>query len=300
MSRSDWTRHSIAAVSLIALIVVSVVFWDWVSSGESGSTTIRNIGLVIGGVIALWLAFWRSKIADRQAAAAQRQADTAQKQFEIAERGLLNERYQRGAEMLGSGVLSVRLGGIYALQRLAKEHPEQYYIQVMQLFCAFVRHPTNDKNIEAEEEEPTHPVFRLRDDVQAIMKAIGSRSEANLNYERTEELWPNLGGADLHEVYIPRANLSRVDLGGAHMFRAYLIDADLSHAYLRATNLLEANLKNADLSGAYMGGQTRLTQAQLDEACADPDNPPKLDDIVDAETGEPLIWRGRPCESAED
>ena len=61
---------------------------------------------------------------------AERQADTARL-------SLLNERYLKGAEMLGSEVLSVRLGGIYALQRLAEEHPGHYHLQVMNLFCAF-------------------------------------------------------------------------------------------------------------------------------------------------------------------
>ena len=93
----------------------SVVFWDWLSGGGSGSGTIRNIGLVAAGLIALPLAIWRAIVAERQ-------ANTAQQ-------GLLNERYQNGAAMLGNEVLSVRLGGIYALQRLAEDHPEQYHIQ---------------------------------------------------------------------------------------------------------------------------------------------------------------------------
>ena len=46
-------------------------FWDWLQTGpdglESGSTTIRNIGLVIAGVVALPLAIWRSWVAQRQA-----------------------------------------------------------------------------------------------------------------------------------------------------------------------------------------------------------------------------------------
>ena len=104
------------------------MFWEWLSGGESGSTTIRNIALVAAGLIALPLAIWRGVVANRQ-------ANTAQQ-------GLLNERYQKGAEMLGNGVLSVRLGGIYALQRLAEESPGQYHIQIMRLFCAFVRSPT--------------------------------------------------------------------------------------------------------------------------------------------------------------
>ena len=86
-------------------------------------------------MIGLPLAIWRSTVAERQSATSQLQSETAQ-------RGLLNERYQKGAEMLGSAVLAVRLGGIYALDRLAREHPEAYHLQIMNLLCAFVRNPT--------------------------------------------------------------------------------------------------------------------------------------------------------------
>ena len=93
--------------------------WDWLSEGESNSETIRNVGLVIAGAIALPVALWRSLVAQRQAAAAQQQALTAQ--F-----GLAEDRYQKGAEMLGSDVLSVRVGGIYALRGLADDMPGVY------------------------------------------------------------------------------------------------------------------------------------------------------------------------------
>ena len=64
-------------------------YWDNLGSDmESLSTTIRNVALVIGGSAAILLALWRSRVAERQAAS--------------AEGSLLNERYQKGAEMLGS------------------------------------------------------------------------------------------------------------------------------------------------------------------------------------------------------
>ena len=69
------------AVSLVVLfieIALSIVFWNWLSGGESASTTIRNVGLVIAGSVALPLAIWRGVVADRQASAAQRQVDAAQ------------------------------------------------------------------------------------------------------------------------------------------------------------------------------------------------------------------------------
>ena len=87
------------------------------NSLESWSTIIRNFALLIAAGIALWFAKQRIVVADRQS--------------ETAQQGLLNERYQKGAEMLGSEVLPVRLGGIYALSRLAEDDPEKYHIKVM-------------------------------------------------------------------------------------------------------------------------------------------------------------------------
>ncbi len=105
-------RLVILAAIVVALIaIVLIVSWGWLRTEgtgmESNSATIRNIGLVIAGLIALPLAIWRSM--------------AAQKQVDVAQQSLLNERYQQGAEMLGSDVLSVRLGGIYALRHLALE-----------------------------------------------------------------------------------------------------------------------------------------------------------------------------------
>ena len=112
---------------LVAAGVLSFVYWYWLNGdcqNESGSSVIRNLVLIVAAVIALPLAIWRGVVADRQA--------------KTAQSSLLNERYQKGAEMLGSKELPVRLGGIYALARLAQEHPEDYHTQIMSLLCAFV------------------------------------------------------------------------------------------------------------------------------------------------------------------
>ena len=174
----------VAAVAVIALLVM---FWEWLSAGESGSTTMRNIALVLAGVVALPLALWRSVVADSQA--------------KTAQRGLLNERYQKGAEMLASEVLAVRLAGIYALQSLAKEHPDEYHTQIMRLFCAFVRLPTRDQSLESGQ-AAIRPgsLLGLRQDVESIMGAIGSRERARIAVERRVELKLDLRGADLREV----------------------------------------------------------------------------------------------------
>ena len=169
-----WWIAGMVAVLAIG-VLLSWCFWDELRGDQDSlSTTIRNVALVVGGVGATLLAIWRSRVAERQAATAQR--------------GLLNERYQTGAEMLGSDVLSVRLGGIYALEHLSDEHPQQYHVQVMKLFCAFVRNPKEDESyprMPAEKNADPKPSAFLREDVQAVMDWIGSRGEAQIAIEKT-------------------------------------------------------------------------------------------------------------------
>ena len=158
-----WVTSSVLVV-LAVTVWLSIEYWDWL---RPKADTIRVIALVAGGVIAAMLALWRSLIAERQ-------ANAAQGQLKIAQLSLLNERYQKGAEMLGSGILAVRLGGIYALRRLAEEHPQEYHIQIMSLFCAFVRHPTNpEPHIESE------PPL----DIEAAMEAISLRDKSTIELE---------------------------------------------------------------------------------------------------------------------
>ena len=74
--------------------------------------------------------------------------------------------------------------------------------------------------------------------------------------------------------------------------RAHLTSAVLANVSLLGANLGEANLSGADLSYAE-----ELVRAQIDGACADPDNPPGLNEFaVDRLTGEPLVWQGKPCD----
>ena len=95
---------------------------------------------------------------------------------------------------------------------------------------------------------------------------------------------------------LTRANLSGAGFLGANLTGARLMNADLTGAHFLDANLEEANLTGANVSGVEFsvgGPQTvkGLTQAQLDRARADPNNPPKLIGVVDSETGEPLVWR---------
>ena len=294
--KSDWFGITAWAVLVIVVSLISIpYYWDWLSAEESNSSTIRNIFLAAAALIALPLAIWRSTVAGRQ-------ADTAQQQSGIAQRGLLNERYQKGAEMLGSRVLSVRLGGIYALQSLASEDPTQYHIQIMRLFCAFVRNldgvqdgsltPAIEIGSGGEEEGNDQPP-RMREDVQAVMEAIGGRDEIGRRVLEKE---------DGVELYFGEANLSflrldKADLSNARFWKANLSGTSFSKANLSGAKLWKTSLSGATFTEAYLAAtdfsqSTGLTENQLAQACADPHSPPVLNGVFDAETGEPVIWYG--------
>ncbi len=325
-----WARvrqYAWLLVTATVLVIVWLTFkyWDWLSNDlwgwlattpgrqnreETNSSTLRNVGLLIAGFVALLIAGWRSWVAGRQA--------------KTAEQNLLNDRYQKGSEMLGNDVLSVRLGGIYALQRLAEEHPEQYHIQIMRLFCAFARHPTKDNTLESV--QPTedfgsemseadaqlqdlldrlrpNPWSQMREDVKAVVEAIQNRGHSRIALERSAYYRLDLQGAnlasmlsmsDFSDAELSRANLSSTYLWKANFSSASLFFANLSNAWLSGANLSGAHLSGANLSDAKLQGAENLTQSQLDEACADPKNPPKLEGTVDSETGKPLVWRGNP------
>ena len=294
----------LAVALLVAGFSATKLFWNWLHPGEptdvSNSETLRNVGLLIGGALAFVFAAWRAWVAERQANAAQAQVEAAQVQVEAAlqqvataRRGLSNERYQRGAQMLGSDVLSGRLAGIYTLQGLAEEDPSQYHIQIMKLFCSFVRNPGKTNGDYSEHNWEGDPV--MREDVQAILTAVGVRGAHGIAVERETKFTLDLSGADLSHARLSGANfagadLSRVKFHQVNFFEIPFpppdlskpipsgpnqpeartlvsehISPDLREMEDRRTNLSLAVLIGADLSGTRLMGAD-LSGAQLAQA----------------------------------
>ncbi len=147
------------------------------------------------------------------------------------------------------------------------------------------------------------PVKPLPIDQQAIVNVLANPENPKRGWtDPVDWSLSDLRGANAEGKWFANANLRRADLSGAHMAGADLTNANLSRTMLHGTelwaaNLTGANLLGADISGAIFsdrleGPAIGLTQAQIDSAMADPDDPPILDGVLDAETGEPLVWRG--------
>ena len=247
----------------------------------------RNLAIVIGGLIAGLLAVWRSRVAEKQANVAQEQASVASRQAATAAEqsatnleSFLNGRYEHGIQLLSNESASSRQGGIDVLKRLAREHPDRYHNQVTQRLCDFLRNPDG--------------IILSKGEIRSAFNAIGLRSKDDMLRERTEGFEPDLSAVNFHGVSISQANLSGSNLIRANLTNTDLFNTNLSNSKFYGANVTDALFFDADLSGAAFSlGEgdypvVGLTQTQLDSACAAPDNPPKLEGITDPQTRNPL------------
>ncbi len=105
-----------------------------------------RIGLTVllstGGLFGLWLAWRRQRSTEIGLAQKQQdQVDVArayelQREDSIARR--ITDLYTKAVEQLGSEKAPVRLGGLYALERLAQDHVEQRQT-IVNVLCAYLR-----------------------------------------------------------------------------------------------------------------------------------------------------------------
>lgn len=167
----------------------------------------------------------------------------------VTEEGQITDRFSKAVEQLGSKEsLAVRLGGIYALERIAKDSEDDHW-SVMEILSAFIRNYQPDikeqvieKNSNQEENDKNvHK--RIPTDIQACLTVIGRR--------RTS-FDPENSCIDLQNAHLGKANLSGANLAGANLQGTNLEWADLSGAYLHKINLIGANLESAKISGAYL------------------------------------------------
>ncbi len=200
--------------------------------------------------------------------------------FKLSQEGQITDRYTRAVDQLGNPKIEVRLGGIYALERLAKESEKDYW-PILEILTAYVRNnstvdtlvkatPLNivpiSMDIQANERKKSE-VSEVIDellDIQAILTVIARRKyyykhgETNsLNLKRTNLKHTNLSGANLSWANLSGVNLSQVDLS-----RVNLYYANLNGAFLSRANLCGANLHGADLYGANFEGAS-LSWANL-------------------------------------
>jgi uncharacterized protein YjbI with pentapeptide repeats/membrane protein implicated in regulation of membrane protease activity len=285
MKRSSRRRRSLAGFSLLILALLAVAGasalvvrfappWLVSTSGLTGTARLDELSRVRIVLLALVLGALAAAVATYLFRTSARE-----RREESHERALM-ERFMRAVDQLGHPALDVRLGGIYSLERLARESPENHG-PIIEILAAFVREhahwparesgPFGDVSSHAAGSPPPTGARgsdirpRPPTDVEAAVTIIGRRvvaqdTDAPISLSRTA-----LAGATLTGAHLERALLSGANLEGADLFKAHLNAADLEGANLRNAGLLLASLNDTVLWGVNAEG-ARLYGASLEGA----------------------------------
>ncbi len=203
--------------------------------------TLAQIVLSVFGLFILWFTWRRARAGDNT--------------VRIMEQGHITDRFTKAIEQLGKldgdrPNIEVRLGAIYALERIAIDSPRDHWT-IMEVLTAYVR-----QNAPLDPDRPYTGGEKPRTDIQAILTVLGRR-KTGPNREHSNNQRLNLSDSRLSGVNLNITNLQGASLSGGNLQGAYLSQANLQDTYLYKANLQHAfmsgsNLQGADLTGANL------------------------------------------------
>jgi hypothetical protein len=257
----------LALITVLALVILALVLvwivprWEVVRSMDDALRTSREKQLVlenefrktltqivlsIFGLFILYFTWQRARAGD--------------KTVQIMEQGHITDRYTKAIEQLGKldgdkPNIEVRLGAIYALERIAHDSPRDHWT-IMEVLTAYVRQNAPAPHLGDLPDTP--PPKYPRTDIQAILTVLGRRP-TGLSRERADQR------LDLSNTHLQNADLQHANLNNATFWQSNLENAKLWDAKLQSVWFLFANLRDANLGGADLRSAD-FNAAKLHEA----------------------------------
>lgn len=270
---------------LASLVGVAYFFGAFIGLGpfanDPTGAAIRNIGLVLAAMFGAPLLVWRSIVAQKQVNVAEQGQITDR--INKAVEGLGSEktvrditeipRYQKnGNEWVrddngnpkpalrpdGDAIidrksyeytspnLEVRIGAIYALERIAQDSARDH-IQIMEILCAYIR-----ENAPVDSLEPTEPPFKNpmpKTDVQIAISVIGRRSSGQVELEWQRRFRMDFRGCDLSGVDFQHGDFSAAMFHNSRLEAARFRSSKLIGTQFHGALLNFADFFNAELRG---------------------------------------------------
>jgi len=138
--------------------------------------------------------------------------------FRLTREGHLTDRYARAIELLGNQNLDIRIGGIYALERIMLDSPPDRST-IIEVLTTFIReHSRFGPRLPSEN--------AIGADVQAAIDIIGRRPNPNLD-----------GRLDFYHSGLNQADLSDAHFGNAMFYYCHLNEASFSSSTLDGAGL---------------------------------------------------------------
>jgi hypothetical protein len=183
----------------------------------------------------------------------------------------ITQRFTAAIGQLGSEKLEIRLGGIFALERIAWDSERDYW-PVMEILTAFIREHAHrvdpaqrqprlwrrlgillihlrhfEATVTRQDRASYWGHLPLEPDIQAALSVIGRRNRA---YQTSERQPLDLRETDLRYARLEGANLENVNFGLAHLDHADLVGAGFRGAIMAFTSLNQAIIDGADFREA--------------------------------------------------
>jgi len=223
------------------------------AQNEVRTTLMQGLGgaVLLLGAYVTWRQFRHTVQANRE-------------QHELDRHGQMTERFTRAIDQLGNEKLEVILGGIYALERIARDSPSDR-ATIAEVLTAYVRGhapwpPSRPGQYVAGAPLDALPPLHVRaPDLQATMTVLSrggfTSADHKLNLSAVDLRKADLGGAKLEGAHLASAHLEGVFLGGAN-----LSEANLAGAHLEGAVIQGANLSKATLIGVHLEGRSCLAR----------------------------------------
>jgi uncharacterized protein YjbI with pentapeptide repeats len=184
--------------------------------------------------------------------------DLNRQTLDINRQGQIADRFTRAVAQLGDAALDVRVGGIYALEQVARDATEDRTPIVEILTSYLQEHDPWQPGATAiplpQQVLVGPPSTALRADFQAVVTVLGRRVRNPSSPDYVNLVGVDLRGGDLHDAHFEGANLGDAHLEGATLRGAHLEGANLGGAHFEGANLGDAHLERDDLSGAHFEG----------------------------------------------
>ncbi|HLP91773.1 MAG TPA: pentapeptide repeat-containing protein [Nostocaceae cyanobacterium] len=276
----------IEIVIILYLVVAGIIIWfllDFfdieilginILKNDSSEISLSNkieisktIATILGGLAVFLNIYYTGK----QKESLEKSALAAIQNAKAAEEKQITERYSKAVEMLGNKEeIYVRIGAIFALERIAKDSDKDYG-QIIEILTAYITEKSLDKSeigcLKLDIQSALKVIIRLRENYNLDEEYIIDITKANLKYtnfkyanlvflnlKEVNFSFANLEGANLQGVNLEKANFSFANLEGANLQNVNMKYADFSYTNLKGVDFQNANLEGVNLLGANLEG----------------------------------------------
>jgi len=285
-----WSLLALALLAVLVLLLWKVPEWHVAAVAYTGPSAAHDrmsdenamratLAQIIGGGVLLIGLYFTA-----------RNLQVAQRNVHATEEGKITDRFSKAIEQLASDKLGIRLGGIYALERVARDS-ERDHGPVLDVLTAYVREyapfplkvqrqrRTTSRNPRHKQSAAStgvsEKIYQQPTDIRAIFTVIGrlqrifgddryhrifgAGKDYHLDLRATNlarvpfrKTW--LMGAILSDAFSLRSDLTEAHLEGAHLENAKLVWSFLNGAHLEGAHLERAILRASKLNGAHLNG----------------------------------------------